>query len=48
LQDAEPLLDLIDPRAMDGGEMELEARMSLQPFLNLFAVMDTDIIANAM
>jgi len=46
LQDAEPLLDLIDPRAMDGGEMELEARMFLKPFLSLFAVMDTDIVAN--
>jgi hypothetical protein len=46
LQDAEPLLDLIDPRAMDGGEMELEARMFLKPSLSLFAVMDTDIVAN--
>lgn len=26
--------------------MELEARMFLKPFLNLFAVMDADIIAN--
>lgn len=46
MQDAEPLLDLIDPRAMDGGEMELEARMFLKPFLSLFAVMGTDIVAN--
>ena len=26
--------------------MELEARMFLKPFLSLFAVMDTDIVAN--
>jgi hypothetical protein len=30
---------------MEGGEMELEARIFLKPSLNLFAVMDTDIIA---
>ena len=48
LENAEPLFDLIQPRAMCGGEVELKTWMVFEPFLDLFAVMDTDVIAHHM
>jgi hypothetical protein len=44
LQDAEPLLYLIHPGAMDGQEMADEARMSCQPVLDLLAIMHTGVV----
>jgi hypothetical protein len=48
VQNAEPLFDLIHPRAMRGGEVEPKARMSLSPFLNFFATVDADVVAHPM
>ena len=44
LQDAEPLLDLIHPRAMHRRMMELEARMFFQPGLHLFAGVHPQVV----
>src|SRR5260370_4672647 len=44
LQDAEPLLHLIHPGALDREELADKTRMSGQPVLHLFAMMDTGVI----
>ena len=48
LQDAEPLLHLIHPRAMNRREVKGKARVFPQPFSDFFAMMRTDIIAHEM
>src|SRR5205085_11298050 len=45
LQDREPLLDLIHPRAVNGGEMETEACMPLEPDLYLLAGVHSQVVA---
>ena len=39
LENRKPLLNLIHPRAMDRGEMEDEAGMTLQPLADFLAMM---------
>ena len=46
LEYAEPLLDLVHPRAVDRRELELKTRALLQPLPNLFAVMHGHIVQN--
>ena len=46
LENRKPLLDLIQPRAMDRGDMEDKARRTLQPSPDFFAVMCRDIVAD--
>jgi hypothetical protein len=48
LQDAEPLFDLIHPRAMHRREVEDESRMVGYPLLDFFPMMRTDIVAHEM
>ena len=48
LENRKPLLDLIHPRAMDRGEMEDKARMTLQPLADFLALMRGDIVADDM
>lgn len=46
LKNAEPLLDLIHPGAMDRGEMELKPGVLLEPFPHLFPMVDTHIVTD--
>ena len=48
LQDAEPLLHLIHPRAMNRREVKDKAWVFHQPVADFFAVMRADIIAHEM
>ena len=48
LQDTEPLLDLIHPRAMDRWMVELESGMFFQPSLHLFASVHSQVIHHQM
>jgi hypothetical protein len=48
LENREPPLDLIDPRAMNRSEVHLKTRMRRQPFLNLFTFMHAHIVQNQM
>lgn len=46
LQNAEPLLDLIHPGAVDGCEMKSEAGMAVQPSHDFFSFVDAQVVAN--
>ena len=48
LEDAEPLLHLIHPRAVHGRKVEDKARVFCEPLSHFFAVMRTDIVAHEM
>lgn len=48
LQDAKPLLDLVHPRAVDGGKVKHETRVAIQPSPDLFPRMGPEIIAHDM
>ena len=48
LQNAEPLLDLIHPRAMDRCEVESKTRTLREPRSHLFAVMGRDVVEDEM
>jgi hypothetical protein len=45
LQDREPLLDLIHPRAVDQGGAQTEPRVLGEPGANLFAVVRAEVVA---
>src|SRR5215212_3683808 len=47
-EDAEPLLDLIHPGAMHGGEVHPEAGMGCQPRPDRCAMMDADVVTDQM
>lgn len=47
-KDAKPLFDLVDPRTVRGSEVELEPRMSLEPFAHLLSMMRGDVVDNEM
>ena len=46
LQNREPLLDLIHPRAVNGGEMKAKAWMPFEPCLNLLAGVHPQVVAD--
>ena len=46
LEDTEPLLDLIHPGAVYWSEMELKARMALEPPPHLFSMVHTHIVTD--
>jgi len=48
LKNREPLLDLVHPRTMNGGEMKAESRMLSEPCLNLLALMQDQVVADYM
>jgi hypothetical protein len=48
LQDAEPLFDVIHPRAMHRGEVHDKSRMLGEPSGDFFSMMRTDMIADEM
>ena len=48
LEDAEPLLNLVHPRTVNGSEMKSEARMLAQPFHALFAFVDAQVVTHNM
>jgi hypothetical protein len=46
LQNTEPLLHLVHPRAVDRHEEKRKARVRLQPCLDLFAFMHAQVVKN--
>lgn len=46
LENREPLLYLVHPGTVDRGEMKDEARMPLQPFADLLAMVRRDVVAD--
>ena len=48
MQDTEPLLDLVHPGAVNGSKVKLKPGMFLEPFLDLFAMMSSDVVTNDM
>lgn len=48
LENAEPLFDLVHPRAVDWGKVKKEAAVFAQPLQDLFPLMNAQVVADNM